>query len=200
MDPAALFERFLTLSDGALYALLFGAALLENLLPPLPGDMAVVFGGYLAGLGRLSVALTYAMVTVGSACGFMVYYGLGRWLGRSGVHQWLGRWLGVERLERGEAWVRRRGLYVVLANRALPGLRSVISLVAGFAGLGALPVAALALASSALWSAALVGAGFTLGEEWQRMMRLLTAYERAVLVGLAALALVLAARRWWRRA
>ena len=199
MDPAQLYERFLELPPALLYALLFAAALLENLLPPLPGDSVVVFGGYLAGLGRLSLPLTFALVTLASGCGFMAYYALGRRLGRSGVHAWLGRWVTPEALARGEAWVQRHGLWMVLANRMLTGARSVISLVAGFAGLRALPVAGLALLSAALWNAALVGGGYLIGEEWQRVLRWLTAYERAVLIGLGLLAVVLVMRGWRRR-
>ncbi len=199
MDPAQLYERFLALPPGLLYALLFAAALLENLAPPLPGDTVVVFGGYLAGLGRLSLPLTFALVTLGSGCGFMTYYALGRWLGRSGVHAWLGRWVTPEALERGEAWVQRHGLWIVLANRLLTGARSVISLVAGFAGLSVLPVATLALLSAAVWNAALVGGGYLIGEEWQRVLGWLATYERAMLIGLGLLVAVLALRTWRRR-
>ncbi|NIR99266.1 MAG: hypothetical protein GWO03_14945, partial [Gammaproteobacteria bacterium] len=88
---------------------------------PLPGDIAVVFGGYLAGRGRLGFAEVLIATTAGSWCGFMSYFLLGRWLGRTGVHQRIGALLGAARLEQGEAWVRRHGYGVVLANRLLPG-------------------------------------------------------------------------------
>ena len=55
MDLAQFFQRLLELPDALLYATLFAAALVENVLPPVPGDTVVVFGGYLAGLGRLSL-------------------------------------------------------------------------------------------------------------------------------------------------
>jgi membrane protein DedA with SNARE-associated domain len=196
MEPAQLFERVLQLPDGVLYALLFSAALLENLLPPFPGDATVVFGAYLAGVGRLSLALTFVLATMGSWCGFMVYYGLGRWLGRTRVHDLVGRWITPATLQRGEDWVRRYGHWVVLGNRMLAGARSVISLAAGFAGMRPALVGALALLSSLAWSALLVGAGYLIGEEWQRAVTLLGLYDRAVLALLA-----LGALAWllWRR-
>lgn len=199
MDLAQLFQRLLELPDASIYAVLFAAALVENILPPVPGDTVVVFGGYLAGLGRLSLPVVYVLVTFGCWCGFMAYYLLGRWVGRSRVHDLLGRWIQPERLARGEAWVRRYGHWAVLANRVLPGARSVISLAAGFVILPWGIVGVLALASSALWNVVLVGGGYWIGEEWQRVMALLHAYNQAVLIVAAILVAFLLARYWRRR-
>ncbi|HEX9844770.1 MAG TPA: DedA family protein [bacterium] len=199
MDLAQLFQWLLELPDAWLYASLFAAALVENVLPPVPGDTVVVFGGYLAGLGRLSLPVAYAMVTFGSWCGFMTYYLLGRWLGRSGVHDLLGRWIPPATLARGEEWVRRHGHWAVLANRLLAGARSVISLAAGFVRMPAGLVGALALASSMLWNVLLVGGGYWIGEEWQRVIALLRAYEQAVLFAVACVAVILLVRYWRRR-
>jgi membrane protein DedA with SNARE-associated domain len=196
LDPAPWLEPLLHLPDGLLYVLLFGFALLENLVPPFPGDALVVFGGYLAGLGRLSVVAAYVLVTLGSWGGFMAYYALGRVLGRGTVHARLGRLLSPERLERSEAWVRRYGLWAVLGNRALAGARSVISLAAGFADLPVLAVGGLALLSAALWNVLLVGTGYAIGENWQDALRLLEVYNRLVLGALALLVLGLWLR--WR--
>lgn len=180
-----LFESFLHLPDAALYALLFGAALLENVLPPLPGDAAVIFGGYLAGTGRLALPWTFVWVTLGSWCGFMSYYALGRALGRSRAHRWVERWTNPDALARGEAWVRRYGYWVVLANRLLAGARSVISLVGGFAGLSPPAVALAALASSAAWNVLLVGAGYRVGDSWESIVSVLGRFQWTITVLIA---------------
>lgn len=193
-----LFEGFLHLPDAALYALLFGAALLENVLPPLPGDAAVMFGGYLAGTGRLALPWTFAWVTLGSWCGFMSYYAIGRALGRSRAHRWVERWATPEALARGEAWVRRWGYWVVLANRLLAGARSVISLVAGFAELTPTAVALASLASAAAWNVLLVGAGYRVGESWESIAILLGRYQWAVTVLIAVAAALWLGLRLWR--
>ncbi|HKJ00788.1 MAG TPA: DedA family protein [bacterium] len=198
MDPAQWLDQLLSLPEGLVYALLFGASWLENIVPPVPGDTVVVFGGYLAGLGRLNLPLTFAMVTLGSWGGFMTYYAIGRWLGHTGVHDRLGRWITPESLRNGEAWVRRYGHWAVLANRMLPGARSVISLTAGFAGLRADVVGVMALLSGVIWSALLVGGGYLIGEQWQRVIAVLRIYNRAALVvGAVVVAAVLL--HWWRR-
>lgn len=198
MQEAPWLVHLLHLPDVLVYLTLFGAALLENVLPPVPGDTVVLFGGYLVGLGRLQLPVTFVMVTLGSWGGFMVYYAVGRWLGHTGAHRWVARWVTPEALQRGEHWVRRYGHWVVLANRMLPGARSVISLGSGFTGMPAPLVGLMALISAALWNVLLVGGGYTIGEHWQRVLALLRVYNGAVLVLLGVgVALLLA--RWWRR-
>lgn len=197
MAWAPWLDHLLRLPDAVIYVALFGAALLENVLPPTPGDAVVVFGGYLTGVGRLSVPFTFVGVTLGSWGGFMLYYALGRWLGHTGVQRWLARWTTPEALARGEHWVRRYGHWVVLANRMLPGARSVISLGAGFAGLPAPLVGVMALLSAALWNVLLVGGGYLIGEHWRRLLMALRVYNGAALIALSAVVAVLLVR-WWR--
>ena len=94
--------------------------------------------------------------------------------------------------------MRRYGHWAVLANRMLAGARSVISLTVGFARLKPWPVGLLALASAALWNVLLVGGGFWVGEEWQRLLRALHTYSRAVAIA-GAVVVVLLLLRYWRR-
>lgn len=199
MHWAPWLVHLLELPDWVVYAVLFGASLLENVLPPVPGDTVVVFGGYLTGLGRLWLPFTFVAVTLGSWGGFMAYYFVGRWLGHTGVHDRLGRWVSPEALLRGEDWVRRYGHWVVLANRMLPGARSVISLGAGFAELNALLVGAMALLSALTWNVLLVGAGYVIGEHWQRVLTILRVYNGVALAVLGVVGAVLLLRWWhWR--
>ena len=182
--------------DTEVYPLLFGMSLLENLFPPFPGDAVTVFGGFLAGIGRLSLPLVFLMVTAGGWLGFMVYYALGCWLGRGRAHALLARWVSPLRLGRAEAWFLRYGRWVVLANRFLAGTRAVISLVAGFSRLPPLSVSAFALLSCLVWNSLLLGAGYLIGDQWERVADFLSTYNTAVLGLLALLTAWWLVRRW----
>lgn len=198
MAPESWLQALRAVPDGAIYGLLFAAAVVENLFPPAPGDLVTVFGGYLAGSGRVALPPTYLAVSAGNWAGFMVVFLAGRLLGRSSLHRLLVRWASQARVERAERWVGTYGSWVVLANRFLPGVRSVISLTAGFAGLPARQVGLLALASSLAWNVLLVGAGYTLGDEWERVVRLLATYDKVALGVLAGLAVLWLFWRWRR--
>ena len=64
------------------YLVLCVCAFIENIVPPIPGDTVVIFGGYLTGIGRFNVLGVVLSTTVGSFAGFMVIFFLGRLLGR----------------------------------------------------------------------------------------------------------------------
>ncbi|MDH5750975.1 MAG: VTT domain-containing protein [Deltaproteobacteria bacterium] len=218
MDFSTVYSILEGLPGQTAYLLLFGLALLENLFPPFPGDMVAVFGGYLAGTGRLQIVPVLLAATCGGWAGFMVLYALGRLLEHSakkgpagkGFFGWLGR-IGSERtvleraaqeraaleraaLERAIDWLARHGLFVVAANRFLTGVRSVIALAAGLLALPWGAVALLSGLSSLLWHLLLVGAGFRIGENWGEVSVFLIAYNRVVLAVLVLVALVLLIR------
>ncbi len=181
------------------YAALFGVAYLENILPPIPGDMVVVFGGYLVSAGTLSFPVAWALATLGGALGFMSVYAVGYHLGGAALGTERLRWLPAEQVERARAWVRRWGYGAVAANRFLTGARSVISLAVGLTRMNPWKTAFFATLSAAVWTALITYAGYAVGENWRVIEGYLSAYGRAVVA--VALVLVLARLAYvhWRR-
>ena len=183
------------LSPAGLYSALLLASYLENLLPPLPGDLVVVAGGYFAAVGRLHPVLVYLAASAGSWAGFLTLYGVGRLLGRSSFHGLLRSRFPRAGLARVEVWFRHWGFWLIAANRFLSGTRAVVSLFAGIAGLPWRPVAVLSLVSCLAWNGLLVAGGWWLGAQWENIVRFLGLYNRIVL---ALLAVALAAWIGWR--
>lgn len=176
------------------------SAFLENVLPPVPGDLVVVLSAYLAGRGVLHWLPVYLSTCLGGTTGFLVMYYLGRTRGRSFLLARRGTSLvfSPQRLEKAEGWLARHGLWLVLANRFLSGIRSVIALAAGMGGMGWRPVALLGLLSMLMWNGALLYAGMQVGENWEQVTDWLGRYNR-VIGGLLAAGAVAVVLRWWRR-
>lgn len=187
---AGFFDWMEALPAAWAYAALFGVAWLENVVPPIPGDMVVVFGGYLASAGTLSYPVVVTLATLGGALGFMSVYAVGYRFGGAALHAERLRWLPAEGVERARAWVRRWGYGVVAANRFLTGARSVISLAVGLARMDPWKTAAAATFSAAVWTALIAYAGYAVGANWRVIQDYLSAYGRSVLA--VALVLVLA--------
>jgi len=179
------------------YLALAGSAFLENLVPPVPGDTVVVFGAYLVGRGHLEWLPVYAATCVGGTSGFLLMFHLGRSRGRSFLRGRRGVLFRAESLDRVEDWLRRYGIWLILVNRFLSGVRSVIALGAGIGGLRWPQVGIAALLSMAVWNAGLLGAGSLVGRNWSRAVELLGEYNQAMAVLLLALGVGLALR--WRR-
>ena len=154
-------------NDLFLYLFLFISAIIENLFPPIPGDAITIFGAFLVGTGRLSYMLVYAATTTGSVIGFMLLVMVGRILEREFLMNKNYRFFSAESIVAAERWFERYGYFVVLANRFLPGIRSVISLVSGITRLNLIKVVLLTLVSASVWNLIWIQVGFVLGNNWQ---------------------------------
>lgn len=176
------------------YVAVFAIAYFENVVPPIPGDVAIVVGGMVAAAGAVSLPLVVALAAVAGGLGFMTVYAVGRRLGSALLDPERFRWLPKSDIRRAEARLARNGYLVVAANRFMPGIRSVIALSVGMSGLPPARVAALATASATVWSALIATLGYALVDNRAALARLLGGFER---MGVALLALLALGLAYW---
>lgn len=113
-----------------------GVLLLCGLGLPMPEDIILITAGYLASLGKFSLATAIGLGMAGVLSGDAVLFFLGRRYGdnvfRLGVVR---RMMSEEKLEEAKERVRRNGGAICFVARFLPGLRSPIYLMAGAMGI-----------------------------------------------------------------
>jgi membrane protein DedA with SNARE-associated domain len=186
-------ESFVTtlqsLDPALVYLSLFAFALIENLFPPSPSDMAIVFGGALVGIGHVSFAGVLLSATAGSALGFLIMYMIGKWFGRHILEQKKLRFLPLDAVRRVEEWFRKYGYWVVVGNRFLTGTRAVVSFFVGMSELDPVKTVVLSFVSALVWNAILVSAGYGLGSNWERIGFYISTYSQVV-TGLILLAVM----------
>lgn len=194
-----LVEWIYALPPASIYGVFLAVAYLENVLPPIPGDVLVAYGGYLAAESVISLTPVYLLTTGASVVGFMTMYALGsRWgtqLQQRKKH-WLVRFIPLHYITRTQAWMTRWGQGVVVANRFLAGTRSVIALTAGISHTPPALTALSSTVSSLLWNALLLAFGWVVHENWRLIGDYLSAWGQGVLV---LLALIVVARLAWVR-
>jgi membrane protein DedA with SNARE-associated domain len=158
---------------------------LENLVPPVPSELVLPMAGYLAGAGRLNVVLVIAAATLGSACGALVLYGLGRRIGEARLRRWLDKvpFVDVEDLEKADRWFDKHGRAAVLFGRMVPVVRSLVSVPAGAHRMPVGQFLLYTMLGSGIWNALFVGAGFVLGEQWQQVDRYSRWFDYAIAIG-----------------
>ena len=193
-----LFQQLVRFSEPLAYLVLALAAGLENLIPPIPADTVVLFGGFLSGRTALRTELVFAAVWMGNVAGALLVYALGR---RFGGGFFAGRWgrllLRPGQLARLGSVYHRHGMVVIFISRFLPMFRAVVPVFAGIYHLGWVRTAVPIFAASALWYGALVYAGAAAGRNLSEIVGLLQRSGFWLWV-LALLLLLLLGWWWWR--
>ena len=155
----------------ALGALMFA----ENLFPPIPSEVVMPFGGFLAAQGRFTFPMVVLVGTAGSVAGATFWYYVGLWLGAERVRRFAGRWgrwltISPEDVDRANAWFVRHGASAVFFGRFLPGVRTLISVPAGIVRMPLLPFLAYTTAGSLIWIGGLAALGWVLEANYDRVV------------------------------
>ncbi len=182
-----------------MYVTVFVIAWGENVAPPIPGDMVIVFGGYLAGLGVLNLPAVIALATLGGSLGFLTMYTVGYRVGNALLDPDRYRWLPKQRIRDTEQYAARWGWALVAANRFLSGLRSVISLSVGISRMPAGRTAIYATCSAFVWTALIAWLGYVAGENWTVVKTYLSTYSQVIITLMVFVALGILGRVLYRR-
>ena len=186
-----------TVSAGG-YPALGGLILAENLFPPIPSELILPLAGFYVGQGEMTFILAVLAATIGSLAGALLLYAIARFGGRKLVLRF-GKVLRVKEqdLDKADDWFDRHGAPIVLFGRLVPGARSLVSIPAGLSEMPVAKFIALTTLGSTAWNCALIGAGWTLGEHYERVGGIVGPIGTAVVAvcALAVLALVIRAYR-----
>jgi membrane protein DedA with SNARE-associated domain len=192
-----------SLPDYLVYVSLGLSSFVENLFPPVPGDTIIVFGAFLVGIGRLDLFWVYFSTTLGSLSGFMSLFWIGRYLGRRFFIERDYRFIKAKDIIKAEEWFRKYGYFLIVLNRFIPAIRSVISVAGGISGLSGPKVSVLALLSCAVWNIIWTLLGYALGSNWDafktRMSAIMMRYNIAILVLFCMFVLFIIIRRQYKR-
>ncbi len=185
------------------------AVALETIVAPIPSEVILPMAGWkvsqsaadpsvLEPLTNLAwnIPLAVAFATAGSLLGALVGYAIGAWGGRPLLDRYGGYvGIGADDLDRADRWFERWGNWAVFLGRMVPLVRTFVSYPAGIARM---PIGRFILFStlgSLPWNAALIGAGFVVGENYPQIEAAIKPYEYliyAVVIGLVVVVIV----RW----
>jgi membrane protein DedA with SNARE-associated domain len=160
-----------------IYVTLFSFAFVENVFPPSPSDLVVVIGGSLVSIGVISFIPALLLTTIGSVVGFMILFYFGSTVDRKVVHSGKYKYIPVDAIEKVELWFKKYGYYVIIANRFMPGTRSVISFFAGMSMMDAKKTIILATISAFVWNAIIIYLGYIFGNNVSVVDKYLSTYS-----------------------
>jgi len=165
---------------------------LESMCFPIPSEIVLPFGGWLAFDGKMDWILVSLVGTIGCIVGSAIAY----WVGMKGGRAFVCRYgkyvfLNEGHLDSTERWFKKYGSTMIFFTRIMPIVRTFISLPAGMARMDFKKFILLTAIGSAIWCFALTYVGYALGKDWQTIEVWFREADILILVFFAALAV------WW---
>lgn len=176
-----LFTYLQTLDPVWVYFFLFFFAFIENVFPPAPSDLVVIIGATLIAGTSIGFIPILVITSIGSAMGFILMYYLGRLFGEKILRTGRLKFVDQDSLFRIDNWFRKYGYELILANRFLPGTRSVISFFSGMHELKIVKTFAYSAISAFLWNVVIIYAGMKLGQNIEKIDFYMTAYSNIII-------------------
>ncbi|MBO1005862.1 DedA family protein [Pseudogracilibacillus auburnensis] len=167
------------------YVGVFFMMALENIFPPIPSEVILLFGGFMTTYTNLTVDGVIITATTGSVLGAIILYGIGMLINIERMEKVIDRWGHIIRLEKEDlhkanAWFENYGYWAVLLCRMVPIVRSLISIPAGMSGMKFWLFLLFTIIGTAIWNTMLVFVGAILGASWKDILSFFEYYSTIV--------------------
>lgn len=147
---------------------------IENVFPPIPSEFIMPLAGFMVTQNKFSLIGVIIAGTLGSVLGALPLYYLGAKLGEKKLKKFAarhGRWLTLspEDIDRADRWFDRHGATAVFFCRLVPGIRSFISIPAGFNQMNVFSFLFYTAVGAGIWTSILAYAGYLLGTNFREI-------------------------------
>lgn len=196
--------------DAVGYVGVAAAVALETIVAPIPSEVILPMAGWKVSqsvadqsvvepLTNLpwNIPLAVLLATVGSVVGALVGYAIGALGGRPILDRY-GRYVGIgaSDLDIADRWFARWGSWAVFLGRMVPLVRTFVSYPAGISRMPMGRFLVFSTLGSLPWNAALIYAGFVVGENYPQISAAMKPYEYVIYV-VVIVGVVLVLGRWW---
>lgn len=175
------------------YLLVFGILVICGLGVPMPEDISLILGGFLAFQGKADLSIMMLVGYLGILVGDSIIFFAGRRIG-SKVGQspngLIGRVITPEKRARVETLFKRQGEKIVMLARFMPGVRTVTYFTAGSVGMRYVRFALFDSLAALVSAPVFVYLGFRFGGELDWLFEQIKNGQRTVLLVLVAVGLI----------
>lgn len=166
----------------------FFLILLENVFPPIPSEVILLFSGFFSSYTSLSVFYMILASTLGSFLGAIILYYIGKIFNKERlkkiVNGRLGKILFLKEndIDKADEWFDNKGNKSVFFCRFVPIVRSLISIPAGMSEMPMGKFIIYTICGSMIWNTVLICLGYRLGSNWEYVLTILDKYQMVVIV------------------
>lgn len=171
MNLQSIIDWLLTLPPSTLLPVMALLAAAENVFPPIPADVLIALGAFLAARSDASPIPAFLAVLFGNVAGAMAMYAAGRRYGAT----WTEKRFRLKHKETADDSLSRLydryGLLALAIGRFIPGVRAIVAPFAGALRASVFgTLAAITLASGA-WYGLVTWAAFRAGNNWEDLVQ-----------------------------
>ena len=149
----------------------FFLILIENVFPPIPSEVILLFSGFFSTYTNLSVLYMIVASTFGSLLGAIILYYIGKIL-----------FLKEKDIDKADEWFDNKGNKSVFFCRFVPIVRSLISIPAGMSEMPMVKFIIYTVCGSMIWNTVLICLGYKLGDNWEYVLTILDKYQMVVIL------------------
>lgn len=178
----------------------FGVFLLiaiENIFPPIPSEVILLFGGFVTTYTKLNIILMTLFATLGSLVGAILLYYIGKIFNYEKLQKLvsgkIGRILHLKKddITRADKWFNQKGNITVFFCRFIPLVRSFISIPAGMNKMNIVKFIIYTTMGSLIWNFVLILLGAKTKENWTSILKLLNTYSIFIVIILLLLLILI---------
>lgn len=169
---------------------------IENIFPPIPSEVVLLFSGFMTTYTELNVVIMIIASTLGSLVGAIVLYYVGKILNKERLKKIVSGKIGKilrlknEDIEKADKWFDTKGNKTVFFCRFIPIVRSLISIPAGMSEMPMLKFLIYTIVGSAIWNTVLIIAGNMVGENWVNILNIFEQYSHITLIVLVLIFII----------
>lgn len=197
MNLQSIFDWLLTLPQSTLLPIMALLAAAENIFPPIPADVLIALGAFIAARSDASPIPAFLTVLFGNVAGAMAMYAAGRRFGAS----WTEKRFHLKHKETADDALsrlyQRYGLFALAIGRFIPGVRAIVAPFAGALRASVLGTMLAITLASAAWYGLVTWLAFRAGSNWEELLRTIGRAGKWSALG-AALLIAGIAFAWYR--
>ena len=181
-------EIIINIMENFGYIGIFLLIMVENIFPPIPSEVILLFGGFMTSVSELTVIGVIISSTLGSLLGAIILYYVGKIFNKERltkiVEGRIGKILHLngDDIDKANSWFNEKGLKTVFFCRFIPVLRSLISIPAGMNEMKMSKFLIYTIIGSIIWNTVLTLLGHIFGSKWESILKIFDTYSSLVTI------------------
>ena len=161
---------------------------IENIFPPIPSEVILVFGGFMTTYTSLNIPIMILAATLGSLLGAIVLYYIGKIFNKERLKRIVNGKIGkvlrlkASDIEKADKWFDTKGNKTVFFCRFIPIVRSLISIPAGMSEMPMQKFLIYTILGSLIWNTVLIVVGSIVGDKWETIVGYLDNFSNIILI------------------